>query len=82
MCQLVKHKDWDDEQGDTGHEPAKDVGPQWVDVAVAEFQRGVLDNGEDEGALAERTTRDRQDSNLCLSWPLSLLLENDDPSHI
>lgn len=82
MCQLVKHEDGDDEQGDAGHEPAEDVGPQRVDVALAEFQRGVLDNGEDEGALARRSTRDRQVSELCLSGLLSLLLGKEDPSHI
>lgn len=82
VCQLVKHEDGDDEQGAAGHEPAKDVGPQRVDVAVAEFQRGVLDNGEDEGALARRSTRDRQVSELCFSGLLSLPLGKEDPSHI
>lgn len=52
MCQLIKHEDGNDEQGAAGHEPAQDVGPQWIDVAVAELQRGVLDDGKDEGSLA------------------------------
>lgn len=72
VCQLIKHKDGNNGQGAAGHEPAQDVGPQRVDVAVAEFQWGVLDDGKDKGALAGRSTK-RQTG---FRAQLSLMLDN------
>lgn len=49
----VQHKEWDDGEGDGGNEPAQDVRPQRINVSVAELQRGVFDNREDERAKAD-----------------------------
>lgn len=57
LYEFTEHKQGDEEQGDGGNEPAKDVGPQRINVRATELQRGVFDNGEDERALGWRETQ-------------------------
>lgn len=54
---FVNHKQRDEGERDGGYEPTQDVGPEWINIGATELQRGVFDDGEDEGALVLEETK-------------------------